>query len=327
MNRTINQISSGASLGAMTAAEIAAGRYLRAPDHDAGTAAGGSDGGSSDGNGGAGGEGAAGGDAAAAGAGGAAGSDAGGAGAGAGSDKDGAAGGDGKPAGDGDGGTILGDAAKAGDDAAGGDGDGAADGDKGEGEAGKEGEGEGPRLTFGEGEAAVAILGAPEAYEVKAPEGMEFDKAAFDVVEPVLRDLNLSNEAAQAVVTAYGEKIIPMIEERAKAAGEALGADMRRTWTEESQAAFDGKEGRPTFDEAKALSRQAFLKFGVAGKEDHPFLQLLEDSGLGSHPAMLAFVSNIGRAVGESAIDPGRGGAQPQRLADRVYGQPIPREG
>lgn len=311
-------ILNGVSMGVMTAAERAAGRYLRAPDHDAGTA-GGSDGGASDGDGGAGGEGAAGGAAADAGQGGAAGSDAGGDGAGAGAAQDGAAGGDGGQGGDG---TILGDAAKAGDgDGAGGsDGDGADGGDKGEGEGGAEG----PRLTFGEGDAAADILGAPEAYEVKAPEGMEFDKAAFDAVEPVLRDLNLSNDAAQAVVNAYAEKIVPMIEERAKAAGEAIGADMRRDWAQAAQAEFDGKEGRPTLQEAKALSRQAFLKFGVGGNESDEFLQLLQDSGLGSHPVMIRTFAGIGRAIGESAIEPGRGGAQPQRLADRIYGQPIP---
>jgi len=290
---------SGASALAMTVAERAAGRFMRAPDHDAGTAGG--DGGSNGGDAGAGAQANGGGD-----------------GAGAGADAGGNAGNDQSGGNDEGGSTILSDAAKP-DGAAG-----AADGQQGDAsDEGGEGKGEGPRLTFGEGEAAAEILGAPEAYEIKAPEGMTFDKDAFEAVEPVLKDLNLSNEAAQAVVNAYAEKILPLMAERAKAEGEALGADMRREWAQQAEKEFDGKEGRPTLQEAKALSRQAFLKFGVGGKEDDPFLQLLDDSGLGSHPVMVRTIAMIGRAVGEGTIETGgTGGAKP-RLADRIYGQPV----
>lgn len=330
-NSMIMSGTSASALGiAMTAAERAAGRLMRAPDHDAGTdggAGGSTDGGQGDGNGNAGGEGQAGSVPGSDGAG--AGADGGGAGEGSQASEGGDGGDNGGAASDGnaDGdGTILGDAAKA---------DGNADGAEGEGEGGSDEGGradEGPRLTFGEGEDAADILGAPEAYEVSAPEGMEFDKAAFDAIEPVLRELNLSNDAAQAVVNAYAEKIIPMFEDRVRADGEAVGADMRRDWAAQSEQQFDGKEGRPTLKEAKALARQTFLKFGIGEiegadgkKETHPFLQLLDDSGIGNHPAMLSVMSMMGRALGEAAVDPSKGGSQPERLADRVYGKPIPR--
>lgn len=298
------RIMSGASPFAMTAAERAAGRYMKAPDHDAGTAgdAGGNGGGDA-GNG----QGDGAGSSAA---------NAGGGGAGAPADQGGNAG-DNKPGGNGgDGSSILGDAARG--DGSGSDGQ---QGDK-EGEAGT-GEGEGPRLTFGEGEAAAEILGAPETYELTAPEGMTFDKEAFEAVEGVLKDLNLSNAAAQAVVNAYAEKLVPLMEQRARLAGETLGADMRREWAQQAEREFDGKEGRPTLTEAKALARQAFLKFGVAGKEDDPFLQLLDDSGLGSHPVMVRTIAMIGKAVGEGTVEVNTGGGAKPRLADRIYGQPI----
>lgn len=314
--KTTMQITNGVSTIAMTAAERAAGRFMRSPDHDAGTA--GEPGGNTNGDGTGGSDGAAGSAARAdGGAQGAAGSGD----QGAGDAKGGDEGGDGKPAGNADR-TILGDAAQ--DE---GEGSGKPEGAEGDGEGGgdKDGEGsEGPRLTFGESEDAQApILGSPEAYDLKAPEGMEFDTGAFEAVEETLRGLNLSNEAAQEIVNAYSAKIIPMMQERAAAAGDTQAADMRRTWTQESESTFDGKEGRPSFNEAKALSKQAFLKFGVGGKEDDPFLTLLEESGLGSHPVMLATFANIGRAVGEGAIEPGGGSPAPARLADRIYGQPI----
>lgn len=322
-------ISSAASaLGIVpTAAERRAGRLLRAPDHDAGTGAGagadsGNGGGAGNGDGGSGGNGAPGGAAdPGAGAQAGAGDGAGGAGSGGeGQSADGGAadGGSGDAAAGGEDKTILGGAV---------DDDGNGDGSGNGGDAGKQ-EGE-TRLQFGEGDDAKAILGAPEAYEVTLSEeltkaGITFDKEAFDAVEPILRDLNLSNDAAQALTSAYAEKILPLLQKRAGEANDALGADMRRQWSEATAKEFDGREGRASMNEVKALCRQAFIRGGV--KADSPFLTFLEESGLGSHPDMVRTMAFFGRSVGEAAIEAGNGAPAPQRLADRVYGQPVPRD-
>lgn len=241
-------------------------------------------------------------------------------------------GGEGQPAdgGSSDGGS--GDAAPGGEDktilggAADDDGNGDGSGDGGDGAGKPEGE---TRLQFGEGEAAKPILGAPEAYEVTLSEdltkaGITFDKEAFDAVEPILRDLNLSNDAAQALTSAYAEKILPLLQKRAGEANDQLGADMRRQWSEAAAKEFDGREGRASLNEVKALCRQAFIRGGV--KSDSPFLTFLEESGLGSHPDMVRTMAHFGRSLGEAAIEAGNGAPAPQRLADRVYGQPTPRE-
>jgi len=293
-----------------TPAERARGRYMRAPDgHDAGGAG---DAGGASGEGGGGGDA---GGTATAGSGDAGGGDQGGEGgsggaAGAEGGADQGAGGDadGKP------GTLLGEAAA---------GDGASDdkGGEGEGAAGaKEGE-------EGEVGSAVEVLGAPEKYELTVPEdmaaaGVTFDAEAFAEVEPVLRELNLSNDAAQALVTAYAGKVLPLLEKRAGERWDTTGAEMRRAWAEEARA--DPDIGGAKFDETKALARATFTRFGV--KADGPFLKLLEESGLGSHPDMLRFVANVGRLTGEATTDSRGGGQQQTRLADRVYGSPTPRE-
>lgn len=301
-----------------TQAERAAGRLMRAPDHGAGGGdsgnAGGTDGGADSaagagddaGNAGGAGDGGSG-DAAADG----------NADSGSGASGDGADGAakDGGKADGGDGGSILSDAARDDTD------------DKAEGGEGAE-TSETPRLTFGEGDDAADILGAPETYELQVPadlaeKGMTFDKEMFDKVEPVMRELNLSAPAAQKLIDAYARDVIPAIEARGARNAETVGADMRRGWNEESEAAFDGKDGRPSLKEAKALSRQAFLATGI--KADSPFLTLLEESGLGNHPEMLRVFSSIGRRLGEAPVDPGKGGEEKLRLADKVYGQPVPR--
>lgn len=315
--KTIWMISSGANaLGIrMTEAERRAGRLLRAPDHDGSTAG---DGGAGDGAGSEGGEGAgegSGGDAVS------------GAGEGAGS-QDGA--------GDSGGGEGNSDGQSAADDGgAGGDAPGGEDktilggalDDEGGSDAGKS-EGE-TRLQFGEGEAVKDILGAPEAYAVELPDalkeaGVTFDKEAFEAVEPILRDLNLSNDAAQALTAAYAEKIMPLLAKRAGEANDALGADMRRQWATDAEKEFDGKEGRASLTEVKALTRQAFIRGGI--KADSPFLKLLEESGLGSHPDMVRTMAFFGRAVGEAGIEQGGSSEPPMRTADKIYGKPVPRD-
>lgn len=311
---TTTTLSSAASVRLpFTPAERLRGRYMRAPDgHDGGA------GGDAGGSAGAGGEGGTAPGSAADGAGGAGGADQSGgggadpaAGAEGGADKGDGAAGD-KP------GTILGEAAA---------GDGAGDGA----DAAKSGEGEGAdgakEGKEGDGSPAVEVLGAPEKYELTLSEdltaaGMTFDKEAFEAVEPVLRELNLSNDAAQALVGAYAGKVLPLLEKRAGERWDTTGADMRRGW--ETEAKADPDIGGAKFDETKALARQTFTRFGV--KADGPFLKLLEESGLGSHPDMLRFVANVGRLTGEATADNGSGGQQQPRLADRVYGSPTPRE-
>lgn len=318
INPIIHQPVRGFARFRLSPAERAKGRVMRAPDgHEGGD--GGSDGGTGDAGGGAADAGAGGADGGAGAAPGDAGADGQGQGAQAGGADDGGADGAGdKSGGDGgaDGeGSILSDAGR-------GDAD-----DKSGGEGG-DGAGEGPRLTFGEGEAASEILGAPEAYEVTVPpalaeQGVTFDAEAFALVEPIFKELNLSNAAAQQVVNAYAEKIGPLLASRGQNAAETLGADMRRQWATDAEAEFNGKDGNPTLAEAKGYARQAFIASGI--KADSPFLTMLEESGLGNHPDMVRFVSWVGRNVGEAKVDPNPGaGGAPVPLADRVYGKPDP---
>lgn len=301
----------------LSPAERAKGRVMRAPDgHEGGD--GGSDGGTGDAGGGAADAGAGGADGGA----GAAPADAGANGQGDGAQaggaddggKDGAGGGDGGAGGADGEGSILSDAGRGdADDKPGGDGDGGADG---------------ARLTFGEGEAAADILGAPETYELVVPPdlaeaGVAFDAEAFKLVEPVMRDLNLSQPAAQALVNAYAKDVLPLIASRGQNAAETMGADMRRQWATDAEAEFNGKDGNPTLVEAKGYARQAFIASGI--KADSPFLTMLEESGLGNHPDMVRFVSWVGRNVGEAKVDPNPGaGGAPVSMADKIYGKPDP---
>lgn len=284
MTRTMMSGANALARSSMTPAERAAGRFMRAPDHDAGTggdAAPAPDAGDSLANGGEG-------------------------------------GGDAAPPADPSGYAPAGDqVTPSGDDAdKGGESDKpAGDADKGDDDgsiAGKAGE-----------KPAIEVLGAPEAYDVKAPEGMAFDKEAFEVVEPVLRKLNLSNEATQELVSAYAGEVIPLLQKRAEAGAEAAqlerAATIRKNWADEARG--DPEIGGANFDQTVDACAQVWTKFGI--KQGEGIRQLLDESGLGNHPDMLRFLSRVAKGTGEGQFVPSDGAGTDNRpIWDRVYGQP-----
>jgi hypothetical protein len=284
-----------------TPAERLAGRFMRAPDHDAGTA--GAEGGAAGG----------GGDAAAA--------------APAAGDKGNEAAAGGPTAAEA---AAAAEAGKSGDQVTGSEA--GADGKAKEGEAaaaaggtiaGDAGEKSGDAAAAA-AEGKIEVLGAPEGrYEVKAPEGMTFDQEAFDAVEPTLRDLNLSPAAAQALTSAYAEKVVPLLvargEKQAKEAFDANGVKLRADW--ESAARADPEIGGQNFDRTVDAVAQVWGKFGI--KKGEGIRALLDESGLGNHPDMLRFLSRVGTSMGEKGFVTSDGrGADTRPVWDRVYGQP-----
>lgn len=273
-----------------TPAERRAGRFMRAPDHDAGTGGDGGEGEGADKDAGGGGQ--EGGDAGAGGEGGD---------AGTGADQvttpaDGEA-----------------DAGKAGDDdtsIAGGAG------------AGKEGEGaETDKGGEGEGGDEPPILGAPETYEVKVPEalaekGMEFDKEVFGLVEPELRAMNLSNDAAQRLTNVYAEKVVPALvargEKQAESAQLERAATIRKEWEDAAKA--DPEIGGQNYDKTVDACAQVWDRYGI--KRGTGFRQLLDESGLGNHPEMLRFLSRVASTTGEGRFVPSDGSGGGGRKSD-----------
>jgi len=183
----------------------------------------------------------------------------------------------------------------------------------------KEGEGE-------EGKPELPpILGAPEGdYDLKAPEGRDFDKEAFDAVAPALKDMNLSNEGAQKVVDAYAEKVLPIIEQRiTDKIGEQqqiATAEFKKTWLDEAKK--DPEIGGAKWDESLHIAASVFDKVGL--KEADPFRKLLEESGLGNHPDQIRFMRRVGQLLGEDKFERGEGDANLDNRApwDKVYGAP-----
>lgn len=167
-----------------------------------------------------------------------------------------------------------------------------------------------------EGEAPVEPApGAPEAYELSAPEGMVLDTDALAIAEPVLRDLNLTNEQAQKLTDAYAQ-ILPKVAERYQAEQSTAITAQRTAWANEAKA--DPEIGGANWDASVTASAKALDRFGAPAGS--PFRQLLNDSGLGNHPEMIRMFANIGKTIGEDTDFVPSNARQPKSTEEKYYG-------
>lgn len=189
---------------------------------------------------------------------------------GAGADGDAGAGDD-----DGSGGTALGD---------GGDDDGDAGDDDGSGE--------------GEGDASE---GAPEAYDLSV-EGVELDPEMVGEAEPILRELNLTNDQAKKFVPIAAKMMDRAVEATVNDIV-AKGNAQRKAWLDEAKA--DKEIGGANWDAtmhvaAKGLDALGFVKADKDNNvEAHPFRLALEQTGFGNHPDMIRLCAKLGELVSE----------------------------
>ena len=126
--------------------------------------------------------------------------------------------------------------------------------------------------------------GAPEKYEFKAPEGREFDAEIIKNFSDVAKELNLPQDAAQKML----DRVAPIIEQRQLQQIEAV----RQQWTEQSVS--DKEFGGDKLKENLAVAKKALDSFGSP-----QLRELLEQSGLGSHPEMIRLMYRAGKAISE----------------------------
>jgi hypothetical protein len=132
-----------------------------------------------------------------------------------------------------------------------------------------------------------APTGAPEKYEFKAIEGYELDSEVTEAFSEVARKLNLTQDAAQEVLDRMG----PKMAERQKARADAVFSK----WEQESKA--DTEFGGDALDANLGVARKALDQFGT------PELRtLLNESRLGSHPAVIRLFYRVGRAISEDGF-------------------------
>jgi hypothetical protein len=151
--------------------------------------------------------------------------------------------------------------------------------------------------------------GPPEKYEFTLPEGMALDEAALGKFEPVLRDVGLTNEQANKLAGVFAE-----IRNADLQASQQAYAELTTGWRDAVKA--DPEIGGAKFDASIKMAGAAMAAF--AAPELH---EVLNNTGLGNHPAVVRFMTKVGAALQEdkTAGPAGAGGGE-RSLADRLYG-------
>lgn len=124
---------------------------------------------------------------------------------------------------------------------------------------------------------------APEAYELKMPEGVELDKAAADEFTAIAKELKLSAADAQKVADVGAKMAQRQVEAHAK---------LVESWTESVKT--DKEIGGDKLAENLGVARKAIDAFG-----SDSFKALLNQSGLGNHPEVVKFAYKVGKAISE----------------------------
>lgn len=162
-------------------------------------------------------------------------------------------------------------------------------------------------------EQVTALEGAPEAYAL-ALEGTELDAEAVAEAEPVLRELNLSNEQANKLLPVAAALVQKTADRTMQAMVEA-GAAQRKEWLDAFKADPDiggANEAATTHLAAKGLEALGFDK-------THPFRKILTESGFGNHPDMIRAFRKVGEMVAEDSMVRSDAGQTPGDPLDALY--------
>lgn len=150
----------------------------------------------------------------------------------------------------------------------------------------------------GEGTQAPAEV----VYEFTAPEGIELDKASTDEFVAIAKELKLPKDAAQ--------KVVDLAVKREVANREAHKT-MVNGWAETVKA--DKELGGDKLEASMATAKKA-IDLGPPELKE-----LLNNSGLGNHPAVFKWAHAVGKALSEDRFVTGKAGEKPASVASTLF--------
>ncbi len=159
----------------------------------------------------------------------------------------------------------------------------------------------------------------PEAYKLQLPDDSLLDASALDRVTELAKSLKVtSDESAQAIALALHTEVAGYQQQLMEA--NAKGGELWKARVQEmEQAALSDPDIGGTTEKLQQSvqqSRQVLDRFGDAGVRD-----FLEETGLGSSPALIKMLTRIYRAMGEDSMVVPDGTPKPaaKTLAERIY--------
>jgi hypothetical protein len=151
--------------------------------------------------------------------------------------------------------------------------------------------------------------GFPESgeFELTVPDGFVADDTLKGEFAPIAKELDLS-----------GKGIQKLVDLKAKMDQQAVSRWGDHLVSLKAEAQKDPEIGGAKYSEAVQLAKQTIGKFGTPA-----FRKMLNDYGVGAHPEMIRYMSNVARATGETPVlDGGAGpGVVQKPLHDILYGK------
>lgn len=166
---------------------------------------------------------------------------------------------------------------------------------------------EGDDTVSGEGEGE----GAAEYEAFTLPEGVEVNETDMAEFGNVARELGLTQEQAQRLLTHEAERIAA-----SNAAVAEQYAERSAKWASDAKA--DKEFGGDAFDQSVSVAMTAMEKF--AGDDVR---ELMNETGLGNHPGVIRMFWKIGQSIANDGIvgggDGGGDPVSPEAKAAKFY--------
>lgn len=146
----------------------------------------------------------------------------------------------------------------------------------------------------------------PEGYDLKFAEGTQVDQELLAGFQKTAHELGISQGKAQ--------KLVELYQAHAARAGDRL-ADAQRQALEKARTEWEAEiQKSPGFVQERENIRSALRQYGDAELYD-----LLDQTNLGSHPKMWAFMSRVGKALAEPGFHGKNAGRNEKTAAEILY--------
>jgi len=166
------------------------------------------------------------------------------------------------------------------------------------------------QVTAEQTAAAEAVNTVPVSYELKLPEGYYLSDDMRGEFTSVAQQYGLTNEAANALVDLHIKQVQAGMREM-----ESRVADKRAEY--ERATRQDPEIGGSKFESSLISAKNALNRYG-----NKALIDMLNETGLGSHPEVIRAFAKIGAAMGEGRYVAGTTQQQPaeKTLAQKIYG-------
>jgi hypothetical protein len=155
--------------------------------------------------------------------------------------------------------------------------------------------------------------GAPETYETfTVPEGFALDEQLLGEFTPVLKELNLPQDAAQKLIDFAPKLVEKTIADTTAAVLDRFGLKDAPAWVESVRT--DPELGGEKLAENLGVAQKFMTAFATPGLR-----AILNQTGLGNHPELIRACFRAGKAISEDGFVPGGKATTVQNPAARLY--------